>query len=245
MSEQPTARAAEPAARNGPGGKAGRKYAGLTRNQWLITGGVFAAVLGYILWRRHQASAAAAAAGQSGLTAASECTDASGNPVPCSESADSSDLAALADELDQLLAQQQAGGGGGGTVGTVGTTGTTGTVGTTGTTGTTGTGGTGTATAARLTAPTGVHLTITGKTGVRIAWTAVPGAIGYVCQCKQGGDNGKVTNGPFTVTATQANFGGLKAGTGYTALIWPSAAGNLGGPQSNQPHTEYPFTTSK
>jgi hypothetical protein len=42
-----------------------------------------------------------------------------------------------------------------------------------------------------------------------------------------------------------ANFGNLKPGTHYTALIWPSDPADPGGPGSNQPHTELGFTTPK
>ena len=45
MSEQPIAQARPGGA---PPGKGGKKYAGLTRNQWIITGGVFVAVLAYL-----------------------------------------------------------------------------------------------------------------------------------------------------------------------------------------------------
>jgi hypothetical protein len=92
VSEQPTARATRPpAARPGTPGK---KYAGLTRNQWFIAGGVFAAALAYILWKRHQASTAAAS--QSPTSAGSnECTDANGNPVDCGELTASELAAAL------------------------------------------------------------------------------------------------------------------------------------------------------
>jgi len=93
----------------------------------------------------------------------------------------------------------------------------------------------------------GLHLTVKGKTGVRVSWTGVPGAVGYVAMCKKGGDNGQVVNGPFNVAKTQtfANFGSLQPGTKYTALIWPSSSTIQGGPGSNQPHAEYSFNTPK
>lgn len=108
----------------------------------------------------------------------------------------------------------------------------------------TGGGGTGTGTG-RLARPGGVHLTLRGKTGVRVQWTAVPGAAGYVALARQGGANGTTVNGPFTVTQPVANFGGLRAGTRYTALIWPSDAADPGGISSNQPHAEFAFTTPR
>lgn len=104
-------------------------------------------------------------------------------------------------------------------------------------------GGGGTTT--RLGAPVGVHLTIDGKTGVRLQWGAVSGATGYVAQCKQGSDNGPTVNGPNQTAGPQADFGNLKPGTHYTALIWPSSAASPGGPGSSQPHTEFGFTTPK
>ena len=92
-------------------------------------------------------------------------------------------------------------------------------------------------------APTGVHLTIDGKTGVRLQWTAVPGATSYTCLCKQGGANGANVNGPFNVSAPVCNFGNLKSKTHYTALIWPGDQADPGGPGSNEPHVEFGFTT--
>lgn len=95
----------------------------------------------------------------------------------------------------------------------------------------------------RLSAPTGVHLTIQGRTGVRLQWNSVSGANGYVCQNKRGGDNGTTVNGPFQVSSAVCNFGSLAPGTSYTALIWPSDASDAGGPGSNQPHVEFSFST--
>jgi len=96
----------------------------------------------------------------------------------------------------------------------------------------------------RLSAPSGVHLTINGQTGVRLQWTPVTGATSYVAQCKLGGANGTTVNGPFTVTSPIANFGNLKPKTSYTALIWPGDSADPGGPGSNQPHAQYSFTTT-
>jgi hypothetical protein len=99
--------------------------------------------------------------------------------------------------------------------------------------------------AGRLAAPVGIHLTIDGKTGVRLAWGPVTGATGYVAQCKQGTAAGPTVNGPNHVGVPQADFGNLKPGIHYTALIWPSDAADPGGPGSAQPHTEFGFTTPK
>jgi hypothetical protein len=106
-------------------------------------------------------------------------------------------------------------------------------------------GGGGTPGPGRLTGPVGLHLTIDGRTGVRLQWGPVAGATGYVAQLRQGSDNGPVVSGPFGTTAAVANFGNLKPGTHYTALIWPSDAAVPGGPGSAQPHTEFGFTTPK
>jgi hypothetical protein len=106
----------------------------------------------------------------------------------------------------------------------------------------TGTGSTGAGTG-RLAAPSGVVLT-GGKTGVKFTWQPVPGATGYVCQLKKGGENGATQNGPFTVTSPVCNFGGLTALTQYTAFIWPSDAADQGGPGSSQPHYQHTFTTT-
>lgn len=102
MSEQPTAAARPPAAK-----APGKKYAGLSRNQWLITGGVFAAALAYILWRRHQAAKTATTATS---TSASTAT--------------STALQAIEEELAQLQNQGYGSGGASGGGGTSGSTGT-------------------------------------------------------------------------------------------------------------------------
>lgn len=108
-----------------------------------------------------------------------------------------------------------------------------------------GTGGTGGTGSGRLARPSGVHLTIDGRTGVRLQWGAVAGASGYVAQLHRGGNNGPVVSGPFGTSAPVANFGNLQPGTHYTALLWPSSAADPGGPGSDQPHTEFGFTTPK
>lgn len=105
MSEQPTATATRPAAR-----PKGKTYGGLTRNQWLAVGGVFAAALGYILWKRYEAAKASAS---TSTATSSECTDANGNPIDCAE-LDAQELAALQNQLDQLQGQGYGGGSGSG-----------------------------------------------------------------------------------------------------------------------------------
>lgn len=105
--------------------------------------------------------------------------------------------------------------------------------------------------AGRLSAPSGLHLTVDGATGVRLLWNPVAGANGYICQLKRGGNNGPTVNGPFFTTFRDpsglpgCNFGGLAGSTHYTALIWPSDSADPGGPGSNQPHAEFGFTTPK
>lgn len=99
-------------------------------------------------------------------------------------------------------------------------------------------------TAGRLSQPQGVRLVLQNTTSVRLQWSEVPGATGYVVQAKKGGDNGQVVNGPFKTTLALANIGGLQKGTQYTALIWPSDASDPGGPGSSQPHAEFSFSTT-
>jgi hypothetical protein len=47
------------------------------------------------------------------------------------------------------------------------------------------------------------------------------------------------------VPGTSVSFTALQPNTTYTALIWPTDAGNPGGPGGNQPHAEYSFTTTQ
>lgn len=219
-------------ARSGIGGLQ-RKWHGAPIWAWTL-GGTIAVVAGVKWWRGRSSAAAASTA--TGTSTVENCYDLSGNLVPCAQAA----------------ANNASGGGDlGGTLGGI-LTGTT----ATGTTSSTGTGGpstsststsTGTPTSGRLTPPIGLHLANPGKTGVKVSWLAVPGAVGYVALCKKGGNNGQTVNGPFNVGSSQlyANFGGLQAGTKYTAMVWPSSSSVEGGPGSKQPHAEYAFTTSK
>ena len=187
MSEQPTATAAKPAA---PKGAAGKKYAGLTKQQWYIAGGVFVAALIYIVWRNKK-NAAAASQGQAAANQGSnECTDANGNPVDCNQ-AFAQELADLANAMDQLQAQG-GGAGGSGVTGTVGTvpattpTTTTGAPATTQPAGTPTTSSGGTATKAPPAAkpgppptPGNVHATAVTKSSITVAWNKVTGATSY------------------------------------------------------------------
>lgn len=243
----PTARAGKP-----PAPAQQKTSLGLTKQQLYYGGGAFVVALVWFVWHRKQTAAAAAAGTQGSTTAASECTDAQGNPAPCAEANGidySGQLSVIQTELESLLAggvpPPGSGSGGGTGTGTGSGSGSGSGSGTgTGSGSGSGSGGGGTTTTQRLSAPSGLKLTIKGKTGVRLAWSPVSGAAGYFCQNKQGGENGQTVNGPFFVTTPQCNFGGLKAGTAYTALIWPSAQSDPGGPGSDQPHAQYPYTTT-
>lgn len=209
-----------------------RKWHGAPIWAWTL-GGTVAAVVA-IKWWRGRGSGSASSSTGTGTGSTENCYDISGALVPCAQAA----------------ANNASGGGDlGGTLGGIltGTTSTGTTTGTGTTTSTTTSTGTGPPSSGRLTPPLGGHLSNPGKTGVRVSWLPVPGAVGYVALCKKGGNNGQVVNGPFNTGASQtfANFGGLQAGTKYTALIWPSSATVEGGPGSNQPHAEIGFSTSK
>lgn len=212
-----------------------RKWHGVPVWGWTL-GGTIAAVV-VIRWWRNRSASSSDTSGQdtSGGTDTGNCYDISGALVPCAQAA--ANNASGAGDLGGTLGGIYTGGDGSGS-----STGDTGT-------GDSGTPATGTTapSSGRLTPPLGLHLVSGGKTGVRVGWLAVPGATGYVAMCKRGGNNGTTVNGPFPVAATQtyANFGGLKAGTQYTALVWPSSSTVEGGPGSNQPHAEYGFTTTK
>ena len=229
MSEQTTSSAGTATA--APGGRAaGRKYAGLTRNQWIGVAVVFAAAIGYILYRRSQAGAAAgtAAAGTTG----SECTDASGNSVPCDQADLSGELSALQTELETLMASQGAGGGsgGGGIVTPVDTgTGPAGTPApaTSSSTPTTSTGATTTAAAAKTAgAVTGLKPSAVTKTSFKASWTAASNAAGgYQYTVRDLASHTQVKQG--ITKATSVTVSGLKPGTDYNFGIQalPGGAG--------------------
>ena len=218
MSEQPTATAARPGSSSSKA--PGKKYAGLTRNQWFIVGGVFVAALGYILWKRHQASQAA---GQQSATnvGSNECTDQNGNPVDCNELF-ASELAALQNSLDQLGAASGSGAGGSGTSGTVGTTPSTpdtvtGAPATTqpSTTPTTSSGGTKTATktAGAVTGLSAPAASIT-KTSFKVQWKAASNATGgYSYIVRDLATHTQTTQGK--TNSTSVTVSGLKSGTDY------------------------------
>ena len=229
MSEQPTAQPARP---GGPPGKGGKKYAGLTRTQWIIVGGVFTAVLAYLLWKRHQASAAAAS--QTPTSAGSnECTDANGNPVDCGELT-AQELAAIQNQLDQL-AGQAGGSGGSGSTGASGGdgTGTTTGTGATSTTPAPGTptssgGATATKTAAKTAgAVSGLASSAVTKTSFKVSWKAAANATSYAYIVRDLASHAQVKSG--TTTATSVTVSGLKSGTDYNFGV----QGLPGGPGDN------------
>ena len=228
MSEQPTAQAARP---GGPPGKGGKKYAGLTRNQWIITGGVFVAVLAYLLWKRHQASAAAAS--QTPTSAGSnECTDANGNPVDCGELT-AQELAAIQNQLDQLAAGGAGSGGSGGS-GATGGGGTTDGSGTGTTTSpapgtpTSAGGATATKTAAKTAgAVSGLASSAVTKTSFKVSWHAAANATSYAYIVRDLATHTKIKSG--TTTATSVTISGLKPATDYNFGV----QGLPGGPGDN------------
>ena len=243
MSETPTATATRPKA------PAGKKVAGLTRNQWLITGGVFVAALAYILWKRHQAAAAGTASQQPTNQGSNECTDANGNPVDCNE-AFAQELAAMQNALDQLGANSGAGGGssgGGGTTGTTGTSSDSGTgatsttqpsgtaTSTSGTTATkTGTGTVATKPAAPAT-PGNVHATSVTKSSITVAWNKVANATSYRIRVTYQSQLVKQQ----TATSTSATISGL--GADHTYGIHLAATG----PGGTSPEGDVQIKTAK
>ncbi len=224
-----------------------RKLGPLPGWAWLglVVGG--AAVIIYVRRKR----AASASTGASGTAASSGgCTDAAGNPADCGSAAAVSDIGTS--QWEALYTQQQGmestlqniyallqgtqGGPaspGGDSTGTSGPP-----------PGDSGGGPGSPPPGGPLPQPAGLHLTVNGPHSARLAWTAVPGADGYVWQLKEGGDNGKVIAGPTSVALTYAYFAGLKASTRYTALVWPSSPAQKGGPGTPQPHAEFEFTTT-
>src|SRR5215472_12787765 len=210
MSEQPTAAPARPK----PG--QGKKYAGLTRNQWFIVGGVFVGALAYILWRRHQAASAANTAATN--QGSNECTDASGNPVDCNE-AFASELAALQNELDQIGQGGALGGGGSGGSGAGGTTGSDGTGATSTTqpsgtpTSSGGTTSTGTKTAPKTAgAISGLASSNVTKTSFTAKWNAASNATGgYAYIVRDLASHTQVKSG--STHSTSVTVSGLKSGT--------------------------------
>lgn len=222
----------------GAGSALTRKWHGVPVWGWTL-GGTIAAVVAIKWWRgRNSGAAGGSSSTGTGTSSVENCYDITGALVPCAQAA----------------ANNASGGGDlGGTLGGIltGTTSTGTTTSTSTSTGTTTSTTTSTGTAppasGRLTMPVITGLPVKGKTGVRVAWLKVPGATGYVAQCKKGGENGQVVNGPNNIPASQtdANFGNLQPGTAYTALIWPSSSTIPGGPGSNQPHAQYGFTTTK
>jgi hypothetical protein len=232
MSEQPAA---------GPRKTPGKTYAGLSRNQWFIVGGVFVAALGFIWWRRRQASAAQASS-QGGVTnqGSNECTDANGNPVDCNE-AFAQELAALQNSLDQLGAQSGGGGsaGGGGWAGSPGTTPagaipdtTTGAPAVSQPSATPVTSG-GTTAGTTKTAPktaggiSNLQASAVTKTSFRVSWQAASNATGgYSWAVRDLASHTQVAQG--TTRSTSVTVSGLKSGIDYNFGVQalPGGAGD-------------------
>lgn len=216
MSE-PTASAARPAAK-----PKGKTYGGLTRNQWLIFGGVFAVAVGYLLWRRYEAAKAA--------TSASTTTSTS--------TATAATLAALEDELAQLQNQGYgAGAAGGGTAGSSGpvaySTQTSTPAGTpTSTSGTTSSGTGAAATTTKTPAKTAgaisnLQASSVGTTTATIKWNAASNATqGYAYRVTE--MNGTLVKSGNT-SATSVSLSGLHKGWTYNFGI----QGLPGGPGNN------------
>lgn len=235
MAEVDTEHEHETAGHAGGGLSLTRKWHGAPIWVWTL-GGTVAAVVALKWWRSRHSSSSGTSSSGTGTSTGQQCYDISGTLVPCAQAA--ANNAAGGGDMGGTLGGIYTGSSSSGTSTSSGTP--TGTSSTTTSTGTP-------ASSGRLLPPVGLHLTVHGKTGVRVNWIGVPGAVGYVALCKKGGRNGTTVNGPFNVGASQtfADFGGLKAGTAYTAFVWPSSATVEGGPNSNQPHAEFAFETTK
>jgi len=226
---QPTTATATP-----PRSAAGsRKYGPLTRNQWIAVGVVFAAVTGYLIWKRKQnaaSSSSSANQASAATTADTGCTDPSGNPIPC---ADAQLLSELETELQTAMTGENSSGAGGGSVGTgaVGTGTAAGSAGTSGSTTTTMTGATtstGTATAPAAAGPiSNLQAASVGTTTATVKWNAATGATsGYSYILTDITANTK--RAAVRTTATQAALTGLTAGHTYNFGVQalPGGAGN-------------------
>jgi Fibronectin type III domain len=216
----------------------GKKYGPFTRTQWIIAGSVVGLTLAYIFWKRYE-NAKTAAASSSTAASSGDCTDDSGNPVPCGSG--DSDLSSLEDELDSLLSGEAAAGGSGssGTVGT--TTGTTGTGTSTGTTGTGTTTSTGTSTGTSTStaswaypAPSGLKATAVSKTGYTLSWSPVTGPSGQkpanytvATYNDQGTEVDQFISGSTTTKEYGKGGTGLHPGYQYHSNVWAN-----GGPKA-------------
>jgi hypothetical protein len=220
MSDQPTATAAPPKAK-----AAGKKYAGLSRNQWILVGAVFAAALGYILWRRHEAEKAAASSAASTSTSTSTAA---------------STLAALEEELAELQNQGYGGGGSSGGGGYSGGTGAGSTSTAAGTVTTTAPGtptsstgtvsGTAPSTPAKAGAISNLQASSVGSTTAKVSWNKATGATSYsyaVMLAANWPKGPAVKSG--TTTATSVSLSGLKAKSTYNFGV----QGLPGGPGDN------------
>jgi hypothetical protein len=203
-----------------------KKYGPLTRNQWIGVGVVFAAVLGYMLWKKHQAASSGSSSSSTAQPTAATatdtgCYDPSGNPIPCAD-------AAL---LDQLAGQEGSTGAGGGSSGGGTTTATAPTTGTTTATSTGTTASTGTTTANGSSggwsypAPTGLKNTAPvgpKQTQLKLSWNPVVGPQGqkpatYTVRIDRSGANIREN----TVAGTSYTENGLtKGNNGLNVTVW-------------------------
>ena len=196
MSEQPTGTAARPPRGSEP------KILGMPRTAVLVGAAVFIGAVVWFLMKRRSSSAAAPAA------APGECTDASGQPVPCAEGGGidySGQLSTIQTELESLLA---AGGvpatGGGGQIQPGGTD-SHGppTIG----------GGGGTTTTVRApAAPGGLRASKVTPSSVTLAWTPSAGATSYIVRVTY---QSKLVKEQAAGQATTATVSGLGADHTY------------------------------
>jgi LPXTG-motif cell wall-anchored protein len=242
VSEQPTTtRAAAPA--RGPQ----VKHLGLTRNQWLLTGGIaIAAGLLFYLYRRNKANAANAATATTAATASGsgQGTCADGSTVPCgglcadgstpSGCDQSGDLSTLQTEIGQLqsaLGQGASGGGSGGVVTTPVTPNPTTPAPATTTSPaatSTSTGASTSTTAAKKTAgPISNLQASAGKTTAKVSWHAAADATAYSWILRDLHTRTQVK--AATTVATSVSLSGLTSKTSYNFGV----QGLPGGPGNN------------
>jgi len=218
----------------------------MTRNQWLLTGGIaIAAGLAFYLWRRSKSNAASTAAASTVPSSAGAgsgtCPD--GSSVPCGGLCpdgsapagcdQSGELSTLQTEIGQLQSAlgQGANGGGSGGVATTPVTPNPTTPATpipATTTSPAATSGGGTATATKTTAgPISNLQASAGSTTAKVSWHAAAGATAYSWILRDLHDHTQVK--AATTVATSVSLGGLKAKTSYNFGV----QGLPGGPGNN------------
>jgi hypothetical protein len=234
---EPTTRAAAPA----KGSQA--KHLGLTRNQWLLTGGIaVAAGLIFYLYRKSQANAAASTTATTASTAATEGTCDDGTTVPCgglcadgsspSGCDQSGELSTLQTEIGDLQSAlaQGSGGGSGGVVTTPVTPNPT-TPATPAPATTTSPAAATTSTPAATTkagAISNLQPSSVGSTTAKVSWNKAANATqGYAYRVTDTANNSVVKSG--NTTGTSVSLSGLKAKTTYNFGV----QGLPGGPGNN------------